>query len=128
MTIAAKGYEFVAEVAPSSEDLLLPKRHPSAFFGTPLVSYLVALGADSVIVSGVSTSGCVRGTVIDAFSNNYAVSVVEECTFDRLVVSHKINLYDMHGKYADVVSLAETLDYLGSRAGTKAPAVAGARA
>ena len=53
-----------------------------------------------------------RGTVIDAFSNNYAVSVVEECTFDRLVVSHKINLYDMHGKYADVVSLDETLAFL----------------
>jgi maleamate amidohydrolase len=107
------GNDIVAEIAPQDGDIVIKKDKPSAFFGTPLVSYLVALGADSVIVSGVSTSGCVRGTVIDAFSNNYAVSVVEECTFDRLVVSHKINLYDMHGKYADVVSLAETLDYMG---------------
>src|SRR5438270_750136 len=81
------------------------------FCGTPLLSYLVALGCDSVIVTGTSTSGCVRGTVIDAFSNNLAVSVVEECCFDRLIVSHKINLFDMHGKYADVVSTDETVAY-----------------
>ena len=106
------GNDIVAEIAPEPGDIVIQKDKPSAFFGTPLLSYLVALGCDSVIVTGVSTSGCVRGTVIDAFSNNFAVSVVEECCFDRLIVSHKINLFDMHGKYADVVSTDEAVRYL----------------
>jgi maleamate amidohydrolase len=105
------GNDIVAEIAPRPADIVIQKDKPSAFFGTPLLSYLVALGCDSVIVTGTSTSGCVRGTVIDAFSNNLAVSVVEECCFDRLIVSHKINLFDMHGKYADVVSTDETVAY-----------------
>ncbi len=113
--IAARiGNDIVAEIAPQPGDIVIKKDKPSAFFGTPLLSYLVALKCDSVIIGGVSTSGCVRGSVIDAFSNNLAVAVVEECTFDRLIVSHKINLFDMHGKYADVVSLQETVDYLNS--------------
>ena len=106
------GNDIVAEIAPQQGDIVIEKDKPSAFFGTPLLSYLIALGVDSVIVTGTTTSGCVRATVIDAFSNNLAVSVVEECSFDRLLVSHKINLYDMHGKYADVVSVDETIAYL----------------
>jgi maleamate amidohydrolase len=106
------GNDIVAEIAPQDSDIVIKKNKPSGFFGTPLLSYLIAMKCDSVIVTGVSTSGCVRASVIDAFSNNLAVAVVEECTFDRLVVSHKINLFDMHGKYADVVSLQETLAYL----------------
>ncbi|HEY7061384.1 MAG TPA: isochorismatase family protein [Chloroflexota bacterium] len=105
------GNDIVAEIAPQAGDIVIKKDKPSAFFGTPLLSYLVALGCDSVIVTGTTTSGCVRGTVIDAFSNNLAVSVVEECCFDRLIVSHKVNLFDMHGKYADVVSTDETVAY-----------------
>jgi maleamate amidohydrolase len=108
------GNDIVAEIAPQPGDIVIEKDKPSAFFGTPVLSYLIALGVDGVIVTGVSTSGCVRGTVIDAFSNNLAVAVVEECCFDRLIVSHKVNLFDMHGKYADVVSLQETLAYLDS--------------
>ena len=68
MNIAQKGYEFVAEVAPREQDILLPKKHPSAFFGTPLASYLINAGADSIVVTGCTTSGCVRGTVVDGFS------------------------------------------------------------
>jgi nicotinamidase-related amidase len=68
--------------------------------------------ADSLLVAGTTTSGCVRASVIDAFSYNYSVSVVEECTFDRGQSSHKINLFDMNMKYADVVSLEETVDYI----------------
>ena len=105
------GNDIVAEIAPRPGDIVIQKDKPSAFYGTALVSYLVALGCDSVIVTGTSTSGCVRGTVIDAFSNNFAVSAVEECCFDRLIVSHKVNLFDMHGKYADVVSADETIEY-----------------
>jgi maleamate amidohydrolase len=108
------GNDIVAEIAPQPGDIVIQKNKPSGFNCTPLLTYLVGFGVDSVLVTGVSTSGCVRATVVDAFSSNLAVSVVEECTFDRLEVSHKINLYDMHGKYADVVSLQETLDYLAS--------------
>jgi maleamate amidohydrolase len=68
--------------------------------------------ADAVLVTGCTTSGCVRASVIDAFSYNFKVSVVEECVFDRGQASHKINLFDMNMKYADVVSLKETLEYI----------------
>ena len=111
---ARMGNDIVAEIAPEDGDIVIKKDKPSAFFGTPLISYLIAMKCDSVIIGGVSTSGCVRASVIDAFSNNLAVAVVEECTFDRLDVSHKINLFDMHGKYADVVNLEETVRYLES--------------
>jgi maleamate amidohydrolase len=67
---------------------------------------------NSVLVTGTTTSGCVRASVIDAFSYNMKVSVVEECVFDRGEASHKINLFDMAMKYADVISLKETIDYI----------------
>jgi maleamate amidohydrolase len=70
--------------------------------------------ADSVLVAGTTTSGCVRASVIDAFSYNLKVSVVEDCVFDRGQASHKINLFDMAMKYADVISLQETLEYVRS--------------
>ena len=73
MGVAARGYDFVAEVAPREGDVLLPKKHPSAFFGTPLASYLVGLGADTLVVTGCTTSGCVRGTVVDGFAYNFRV-------------------------------------------------------
>lgn len=106
------GNDFPPLIAPQPGDIVIQKDKPSAFFGTPLVSYLTAMGVDSLIIGGTTTSGCVRATVLDAFSYNYAVVVVEECTFDRSEVSHKINLFDMHAKYADVVSLAKAKAYL----------------
>lgn len=112
MTIAQKGYEFMQEIAPAAGDVLIPKKHASAFFGTPLASYLIDLGADTLLVTGCTTSGCVRATVADAFSYNFHVVVVEECVYDRGQVSHAINLFDMHQKYADVLSLAEVTAYL----------------
>jgi maleamate amidohydrolase len=104
MDIPAKGYEFVAEVAPVEGDVLVPKRHPSAFFGTPLVSYLVESGADSLVVTGCTTSGCVRSSVADAFSYNFRVSVPADAVYDRSPVVHEVNLFDMAQKYADVVT------------------------
>ena len=77
------------------------------FFGTPLAGYLVELGIDSLIIAGTTTSGCVRATVVDAFSYNYPVIIVEDCCFDRGEMSHKINLFDMNAKYGDVIGLAE---------------------
>lgn len=63
MDIAERGCDFVPTLAPKATDILLPKKHPSAFFGTPLASYLINLGIDTLVVTGCSTSGCVRGTV-----------------------------------------------------------------
>ena len=108
------GHAIVAEIAPQPRDIVIDKQKASAFHGTALVSYLTLLGADSLIVAGVSTSGCVRATVVDAHSNNYRVAVVEEGCFDRSQASHAINLCDMHAKYADVVKLDEALAFIGT--------------
>ncbi|WP_373376116.1 isochorismatase family protein [Cupriavidus nantongensis] len=113
--IGVPGYhmdQIVAEVAPVASDVVIEKLKPSAFFGTPLIGYLTDLGVDTVLVCGSTTGGCVRATVIDAFSYNFRVSVIEECTFDRGQASHAINLFDMNAKYADVVSARETMTYL----------------
>ena len=73
---------------------------------------LNALQVDTLLVCGCTTSGCVRASVVDAIANNYKVIVIEECTFDRGEVSHKVNLFDMNAKYADVVSISEVRDYI----------------
>jgi nicotinamidase-related amidase len=107
-----KGNEIVAEIAPQPGDIVVRKQKPSAFFGTPLMSMLNEVHADSVLVTGTTTSGCVRASVIDAFSYNMKVSVVEECVFDRGQASHKINLFDMAMKYADVIPLKDAVEYI----------------
>ncbi len=104
MGIDAKGYDFVEEIAPVEGDVLLPKKHPSAFFGTPLVSHLVDLGVDTLIVTGCTTSGCVRSSVTDAFAYNFKVLVPDDAVYDRSPTSHAVNLWDMNAKYADVYS------------------------
>jgi maleamate amidohydrolase len=114
MNVAQKGYEFVSEIAPSGDDILLPKKHPSAFFGTPLASYLINAGADSVVVTGCTTSGCVRGSVVDAFAYNFRVLVPHDAVYDRSATSHAVNLFDMASKYADVMSTSEALGSLGA--------------
>ena len=113
-----RGNEIVAEIAPQPQDVVVRKTKPSAFFGTPLLSFLIDLKVDSLLVCGVSTSGCVRATVLDAFSQNLRRAVVADACFDRLEVSHAINLADMHAKYADVISSDEAVAFLGGlRAG-----------
>lgn len=103
MGVAAKGYEFVPDIAPGPKDILLPKKHPSAFFGTPLASYLIDAGADSLVVTGCTTSGCVRGSVVDGFAYNFRITVPEDAVYDRSATSHAVNLFDMASKYADVM-------------------------
>ncbi len=115
MTIPAKGYEFVAEIAPKEGEILLPKKHPSAFFATALASHLIDLKVDTLFVTGCTTSGCVRGTVVDAFAYNFRVVVPEECVYDRSRVSHAVNLFDMASKYADVMPLAQALALIEGR-------------
>src|SRR3546814_10670584 len=114
MGISAKGYEFVAEVAPQPGDILLPKKHPSAFFGTALCSHLIDKQVDTVIVAGCTTSGCVRGTVVDAFSLNFKVAVPQECVYDRGATSHVGNLFDIGQKYEEVLSVADLMTQLRS--------------
>jgi maleamate amidohydrolase len=112
MTIPDKGYEFPPEIAPRPGDVLLPKKHPSAFFGTPLVSYLVERGVDTLVVAGCSTSGCVRGTVVDGFAYNFRVTVPEDAVYDRSPTAHAVNLFDMAYKYADVLPSADVIALL----------------
>jgi maleamate amidohydrolase len=107
-----KGNEIVAEVAPRPGDIFIEKKKPSAFFGTPLVSYLVSLRADTLLITGTTTSGCVRATAVDAVSYNFRVGIPEECVWDRGELTHKVNLFDLHQKYCDVLTLAEVLSYL----------------
>jgi maleamate amidohydrolase len=108
------GNQIVEEIAPAAQDIVVLKQKPSGFFGTNMASYLTLLGCDSVVVTGTTTSGCVRATVLDAFSLNYRVALAEEGCFDRSQASHAINLCDMNAKYADVVKVTEVLDYFGS--------------
>ncbi|HWO43221.1 MAG TPA: isochorismatase family protein [Candidatus Eisenbacteria bacterium] len=104
--------DIVREIAPAPSDIVIRKLKPSAFFGTPLHSVLSDYRVDTLIVTGGSTSGCVRASVVDAFSYNYFVAVVEEGTFDRIQISHKANLLDMNIKYADVMKAVDVLRYL----------------
>lgn len=109
---ALPGTTIMPQIAPQSRDIVIYKQKASAFHCTNLIPYLNLLGADSLIMAGATTSGCVRASVVDAFSNNYRVALVEETCFDRSEVSHAISLCDMHAKYADVVSLDETLAFM----------------
>jgi nicotinamidase-related amidase len=109
------GDVIVDQLAPLDSEIVINKgSKPSGFFGTPLASYLVHDGVDTVVVTGMTTSGCVRATVLDAFQYNFNVVIPFECSADRSQISHKVNLFDMHMKYADVVSLDETVAYLES--------------
>lgn len=105
-------YEIVKEVAPIAGEALIKKSGPSAFWNTPLAIHLAALEVDTLIVTGESTSGCVRASVVDAASHRLPVIVVEECVYDRHEASHAINLFDMDRKYAEVLSLQLTFEYL----------------
>ena len=105
------GYDIVDEIAPSAKDLVIYKQKPSGFFGTPMTGYLTQLQCDSVIVTGTTTSGCVRATVVDAFSYNYRVAMVEEGCFDRSQASHAMTLCDLGAKYADIVKSEDVLSY-----------------
>ena len=93
-------------------DLQLEKRHASSFHGTDLNNWLRANHVDTVVVTGLTTSGCVRATAVDGLQNNYRVLVPREACGDRDEQAHEANLYDLNAKYADVVSLRDVLDSL----------------
>lgn len=110
----AEGIKIPKEIEPLPNEVVLSKKYPSAFFGTPLMSFLNTLKVDTLIVVGFTTSGCVRASVIDAFSYNFNVVIVEECVGDRIDASHRMSLFDMHLKYADVTSMDDVKNYLES--------------
>jgi maleamate amidohydrolase len=101
-------------LSPRANELIISKQYPSAFFGTSLASTLTSLDIDSVLLTGLTTSGCIRATCIDAMSHGFRTMVVADACGDRHPDPHRANLFDMEAKYADVVSEQETLDHLGS--------------
>ena len=113
-------YAIKEEFEPQPGDLVIYKERASAFFGTPLVAHLRRLKVESLIILGESTSGCVRASTVDAYSNGFHNTLVEECTYDRSMLSHKVNLFDLHHKYADVMHVGEVIAHLDKLADEKA--------
>jgi maleamate amidohydrolase len=99
---------------PADNELVISKQYPSAFFGTSLASTLTALNIDSLIITGLTTSGCVRATCIDSVSHGFITIVVADACGDRHEDPHQANLFDMDAKYADVVNEASVIAYLNS--------------
>lgn len=97
---------------PADNELVVSKQYPSAFFGTTLAATLTASEIDTLIITGVTTSGCVRATCVDAMSYGFAPMVVADACGDRHVEPHEANLFDMNAKYADVVNEATVITYL----------------
>jgi nicotinamidase-related amidase len=110
----SKAVEIDSRVAPGPGDHVIVKKMASAFYGTPLTGLLAALERDTVIVTGCTTSGCVRASVVDACSGGYRVIVPRQCVGDRAPEPHAASLFDMDAKYADVVEAVDVLRYLGS--------------
>ena len=98
---------FPPALAPRESEWVLEKTKASAFFQTPLSAYLIKQGVDTTVVCGVSTSGCVRASAVDAFSHGFKTVVVDDCCFDRSHFAHCANLFDLQAKYATVLSLEE---------------------
>jgi nicotinamidase-related amidase len=117
--------EIDPRIAPLPEEAVLIKNFASAFFGTPLSSILTSHGCDSVVVTGASTSGCVRATAVDALQHNYRVIVPREAVGDRNPAAHEANLYDLDTKYADVMSLDNAIAGVGAGSHTKSGVGAG---
>lgn len=109
-----KAHEIVEEVTPLDDEIVIRKTKPSGFFGTELNGYLIYHNVDTLIVTGMVTSGCVRATVVDAFSLNYRVIVPEECVADRAELSHQVTLVDLDTKYADVMPVDDVIAHLES--------------
>lgn len=108
------GFAIVESLRPAPGEFVVYKTRASGFFGTPLASWLRMQDVDTLVVGGESTSGCVRASVVDAFSHGFKTMVCEEAVFDRSPLSHQMSLFDMHHKYATVALLEDALSYLGA--------------
>lgn len=105
-----KWVEVDERIKPQDSDVVIVKKMPSAFFGTDLINILTYMRIDTCIITGDSTSGCVRATVVDSMSYGFRTIIPEECVGDRATGPHKANLFDMATKYADVLPLKEVLE------------------
>jgi nicotinamidase-related amidase len=103
---------FAAGLDPVAGETVITKQYASAFFGTTLASTLTALGVDTLLIAGVSTSGCVRASAVDACQHGFIPLVVREAVADRHPAPHEANLFDLQAKYAEVVGLQLALEYL----------------
>ena len=108
--------QVVPELTPRAGEYMVRKTQASAFFGTGFGAWLVQQGADTLVVTGCTTSGCVRATVVDALSNNYRTIVAKDCVGDRAIGPHEANLFDMGQKYADLMDRDEIVAELGKLA------------
>lgn len=104
--------QIVDELAPREGELVVEKKYASAFFGTHIAATLTSLGVDTVIMVGCSTSGCIRASAVDGMQYGFRVIVPRECVGDRAPEPHEANLFDINGKYGDVVGVDEVLTYL----------------
>lgn len=100
------------ELTPQDNEIVVTKQYASAYFGTSLASTLSALGCDSVVITGVSTSGCVRASALDTLQNGFIPLVVEDACGDRDASVHQANLFDLSAKYADVVTTDQVIERL----------------
>jgi maleamate amidohydrolase len=107
LTEASPLSQIVPELAPATGEHIIRKQGASGFFGTGLAAFLTARGADTVIVAGCTTSGCVRATVVDSMQHNFRTIVATDCVGDRAIGPHEANLFDMGQKYADLMTRAE---------------------
>ncbi|NJN19362.1 MAG: isochorismatase family protein [Oscillochloris sp.] len=105
--------QIVDELAPATGELVINKKYASAFFGTHLAATLTAMQIDTLIMVGCSTSGCIRASAVDGMQHGFRVIVPRECVGDRAVAVHEANLFDIDGKYGDVVDREAVLTYLG---------------
>ena len=108
----APGSHIVAALSPESGEVVFRKTQPSAFFGTNLAAWLISRGVDTLVVTGATTSGCVRATVVDSMSYNFKTIVVTDCVGDRAMAPHRANLFDMRQKYADLMTADEVISRL----------------
>ncbi|MBT9371329.1 isochorismatase family protein [Rhizobium sp. CSW-27] len=106
--------EFANGLVPREDEIIVSKQYPSAFFGTSLASTLTAMGVDNVVLTGLTTSGCVRASCVDSMSHGFITTVVRDACGDRHPAPHEANLFDMNAKYADVVSEAEIIAFFRS--------------
>ena len=119
LTETSPAAQIVDALSPSAGEYIIRKTQPSAFFGTGLVGWLAQKRVDTVLVTGCTTSGCVRASVIDSMSHNFRTVVVTDCVGDRAIAPHDANLFDMGQKYADLMTGDEVAARLQSMPLTK---------
>lgn len=108
----SKYAQFCKGVEPKKSELVIVKNYASAFFGTTLASTLTAMGADTLLIAGCTTSGCIRASAVDAVQYGFRPIVIRECVGDRHDAPHEANLFDISAKYGDVISKVEALKYI----------------